>query len=112
MAGVLLAFVAAAFSLGALALAAGFRLDRPVFGDTTAVALTGWYRLSTRGRVTLTVLRGRTVVKRFRTAERARGRTVRFSLPATGLRRGRYTVRLLVQSGEDQVLSVLTARRL
>src|SRR5205085_2334171 len=50
-------------------LLAGFRLDRPVFGGTTGVALTGSYRLSTRGKVTLTVTRGRRVVKRFRTVE-------------------------------------------
>jgi hypothetical protein len=93
-------------------LLAGFRLERPVFGGTTGVPLAGSYRLTARGKVTLTVSRGRRVVKRFATVERAAGRTFRFSLPARGARRGRYTVRLVAQSGEDQVVSVLTARRL
>ncbi|MDX6699492.1 MAG: hypothetical protein QOE65_2889 [Solirubrobacteraceae bacterium] len=90
----------------------GFRLDRPVFGGTTGVSLTGTYRLAKRAKVTLTVTRGRTVVRRFATAERAGGRTYRFSLPSRALRRGDYTVRLLAQSGDDQVLSLLSARRL
>ena len=93
-------------------LLAGFRLDGPVFGGTTGAALTGSYTLTKRGKVTLTVSRGRTVVKRFATAERAAGRTFRFRLVASGLRRGDYTVRLLAQSGDEQVLSLLSARRL
>jgi hypothetical protein len=93
-------------------LLAGFRLDRPVFGGTTSVALTGSYRLTRQSTVTLTVTRGRRVVKRFRTVARPGGHTFRFSLRARGLRRGAYVVRLLAQSGEDQVVSLLTARRL
>jgi hypothetical protein len=93
-------------------LLAGFRLDRPVFGGTTGVSLAGSYRLTARGRVTLTISRGRRVVKRFAGGERAAGRTFRFSLRARGLRRGDYRVRLVAQSGEDQVSTVLTARRL
>jgi hypothetical protein len=90
-------------------LLAGFRLHSPVFGGSTGVALSGSYRLTRPGRVTLTVTRGRRVIKRFRTVERAGGR---FSLSAKRLRRGNYVVRLLAQSGEDQVVSLLTARRL
>jgi hypothetical protein len=93
-------------------LLAGFRLHSPVFGGTTDARLSGSYRLSTRGRVTLTISRGRHVVKRFRAVERPAGRTFRFSLRAKGLRRGGYAARLLVQSGEDQLVSVLTAQRL
>ena len=65
-----------------------------------------------RGRVTITVTRGRRVVRRFRTVERAGGRTFRFSLSARGLPRGDFTVRLVAQAGEDQIVSLLTARRL
>jgi hypothetical protein len=93
-------------------LLAGFRLHSPVFGGTTGVALAGSYRLTTRGRVTITVTRGRRVVRRFRTVERAGGRTFRFSLSARGLPRGDFTVRLVAQAGEDQIVSLLTARRL
>ena len=62
--------------------------------------------------MTVTVSRGSRVVKRFATTERAAGRTFRFTVPARGLRRGDYTVRLLVQSGEDQVSNTLVSRRL
>ncbi|HEX8103143.1 MAG TPA: hypothetical protein VF533_11045 [Solirubrobacteraceae bacterium] len=89
-----------------------FKLERPVFGGVRRAALAGSYRLAARGRVTVTVLRGSRVVKRYRTVERRAGRTFRFRLPARGLRRGDYTVRLLAQSGEDQVAATVTARRL
>ena len=93
-------------------LLAGLRLERPVFGGSTGVPLAGTYRLTARGKVTITVRRGAKVVKRFATVERAAGRTFRFSLSARGLRRGDYTVRFLAQSGENQVSAVLTAHRL
>jgi hypothetical protein len=93
-------------------LLAGFRLERPVFGGTSGIPLVGTYRITARGKVTITVSRGGKVVKRFATVERAAGRTFRFSLPARGRPRGTYRVRLLAQSGENQVVSVLTARRL
>jgi hypothetical protein len=89
-----------------------FKLERPAFGGTRRTPLAGAYRLTARGRVTITVSRRGRVVRRFRTAERAANRTYRFRLGARGLRRGDYTVRLLAQSGEDQVAAVVTARRL
>jgi hypothetical protein len=89
-----------------------FKLERPVFGGPRRARLAGSYRLTTRGKVTVTVSRGTKVVKRFAAVERGPGRTFRFSLPARGLARGDYTVRLLAQSGEDQVSAVVTARRL
>ena len=62
--------------------------------------------------MTVTVSRGTRVVRRFATVERQAGRTFRFSIPAARLPRGDYTVRLLAQSGEDQVSAVVTSRRL
>jgi hypothetical protein len=59
-----------------------------------------------------TVTRGKKVVKRFAPADRAGGRMFRFSLPARGLARGDYRVRLRAVSGEDQLRATLTARRL
>jgi hypothetical protein len=56
-------------------------------------------------RVSLTVLRGRRVVKRFEVDRRS----FRFAL--RGLPRGRYTVRLIARCGEDQVSAVVAARR-
>jgi hypothetical protein len=93
-------------------LLAGLRLAGPVFGGTSGISLAGTYRLTARGKVTITISRGGKVVKRFSTIERAADRTFRFSLPARGRPRGVYTVRLLAQSGENQVSAVLTARRL
>ena len=78
-----------------------FGLRRPVFGRTLA----GSYRLSAPAQVTLTVLRGRKVVKRF-AADR---RSFRFAL--RGLPRGSYRVRLVAHSGDDQVSAVVAARR-
>ena len=63
-------------------------------------------------KVTVTVTRGRRVVKRFGTVERAAGRTFGFSLRANRLPRGVYIVRLLAQSGEDQAVTQLATRRL
>ena len=93
-------------------LLAGFRVERPVFGGTTGAALAASYRLTARSQVTITITRGAKIVKRFATVERAAGKTYRFTLSPKGRPRGYYQVRLLARSGEDQVLSVLTARRL
>jgi hypothetical protein len=79
-----------------------FGLRGPVFRGR----LTGSFRLSRRARVSLSVRRGRKVVKRFE----VRRRTFRFAV--RGLRRGRYTVRLVARSGEDQVSAVVAARHL
>jgi hypothetical protein len=78
-----------------------FGLRRPVFRGR----LTGSYRLRRPARVSLTVLRGRRVVKRFEVERRA----FRFAL--RGLPRGRYAVRLIARSGEDQVAAIVAARR-
>jgi hypothetical protein len=89
-----------------------FKLERPVFGGRSRTPLRAAYRLSSPARVTVTVLRGRKVVKRFRPAARPAGRTFRLSLPARGLRRGPYRVRLHAAGGEDQISATLAARRL
>jgi hypothetical protein len=89
-----------------------FKLERPVFGGRRRTPLAVAYRLNARARVTVTVSRGTRVVRRFATVERQAGRTFRFSIPAARLPRGDYTVRLLAQSGEDQVSAVVTSRRL
>ncbi len=89
-----------------------FKLERPVFGGRRGTPLAGSYRLATRARVTVTITRAGKIVRRFATSERQADRTIRFSLRARGLPRGDYTVRLVAQSGEDQVTDVLTTRRL
>ncbi|HEX8206236.1 MAG TPA: hypothetical protein VF587_09280 [Solirubrobacteraceae bacterium] len=89
-----------------------FKLERPVFGGRQRLPLAGSYRLAARSRVTVTVTRGGKVVKRFPASEQPAGQTIRFSLPSRRLPRGFYRVRLLAQSGEDQVAAVLASRRL
>jgi hypothetical protein len=79
-----------------------FGLRRPVFDRV----LRGSFRLTSRARVSLTVRRGRKLVKRLEVERR----TFRFAL--RGLRRGTYTVRLVARSGDDQAQAVIAARRL
>ena len=52
-----------------------------------------------RAQVTVTVLRGSRVVKRFAARRAAADRTYRLSLPARGLARGDYKVRLVARAG-------------
>jgi hypothetical protein len=90
-----------------------FKLTRPVFGGTTRRSLGIAFRVSTRSRVGIVVLRGRRVVKRFRTSSRAPRRTHRLRLSPRGLRRGAYRVRLTVRPARGEPLTAtLTARRL
>jgi hypothetical protein len=89
-----------------------FKLERPVFGGPAGKPLRAAFELASPARVTITVSRGDTVVKRFATRRRAAGRTFRVALPATGLPRGDYTVRLHAGGGEDQISAKLVARRL
>jgi len=89
-----------------------FKLERPVFGGFRRSGLGAAYRLSAPAKVTITVLRGRKVVKRFPTVSRSAGKTLRVALPGGKLPKGDYTIRLLAQSGEDQIAATLVARRL
>ena len=79
-----------------------FRLARPSFRRV----LKGSYRLARPARVTLTVMRGRKVVKRIAPARRAR---LRFAI--RGLKRGVYRVRLVARSGDEVITAVVAARR-
>ncbi len=62
--------------------------------------------------MTVTVLRGSKVVKRFPARRAAADRTVRLSFPARGQGRGDYKVRLVARSGAETVTSTLVSRRL
>ena len=62
--------------------------------------------------MTVTVLRGSRVVKRFAARTAAANRTYRLSLPARGLARGDYKVRLVASAGTETVTSTLVSRRL
>ena len=80
-----------------------YKLSRPVFGGTVERALGISYRTARAATVTVTVLRGSKVVKRFPARRSAANRTVRLSLPAKGLARGDYKVQLVAKSGSETV---------
>jgi len=87
-----------------------FKLERPAFGGRRDVPLRISYRVATPADVTVTVLRGRRVVRRF---DRRRSTAVRtHRITVRGLARGEYRVRLRAASGDDQVFATLAARRL
>ncbi|HEX2084594.1 MAG TPA: M28 family peptidase [Solirubrobacteraceae bacterium] len=89
-----------------------YRLTRTVFGGRRRAPLTISYRLSRQARVTIRVLRGRRVVRRLAAGTRAAGRYHRVRLPARGLGRGEYKIRLTAVAGNTRVVSTLGARRL
>jgi hypothetical protein len=89
-----------------------FKLRRPVFGGTRGRSLGISYKTSQRARVTVTVLRGKRVIRRFAVRTVAANRTQRLTLPARRLARGNYRVRLQARAGTQTVTSTLTSRRL
>ena len=89
-----------------------FKLERPVFGGDRGFPLAGSYRLSARAQVSVTVSRKAAPSATFAAAERPAGETIRFSVPARGLPRGDYTVRLVVEVGRGSGGAVLDSRRL
>ncbi len=89
-----------------------YKLIRPVFGGTRTRALGISYVVAKQARVTVTVLRGSRVVKRYAARTAAANRTYRLSLPARGLARGDYKVRLVASAGSETVTSTLVSRRL
>ena len=88
-----------------------FKLGRPAFGGTTDRKLGIAYRLTEPGTVSVAVLRGKRVVKRFRARQVPAGQLVRLRLSPKGLRRGDHRVRLRVRGG-PRLTASLTARRL
>jgi hypothetical protein len=89
-----------------------YKLSRPVFGGTVDRNLGISYRTARAAQVTVTVLRGSRIVKRFPLRKAAANRAVRLRLPAKGLARGDYTVRLVARAGSEVVSSKLVSRRL
>src|SRR3954454_3012452 len=89
-----------------------YKLERPVFGGRSTRALNAAYRLSSAGRVTVTVRRSGRLVRRFKTTSARAHHTYRLRLSARRLKRGTYTVRLQAVSGSRKVTATLTSRRL
>ena len=90
-----------------------FKLERPVFGGRSNRDLSIAFRLARRARVSVTVLRGTRVVRRFRASDRGAGITHRLRLEAERLpRRGTYTVRIAITAGTERAAAKLTTRRI
>lgn len=90
-----------------------FKLERPVFGGRRNRALGIAFRVATRSRVAIEIIRGKRIVRRFRATTRRAGITHRLRLASEGLRRSEYRVRIVVTpTGATPTVSVLTARRL
>ena len=94
-------------------LLSSFKLERPAFGGRGAgVPLRIAYRVTRAAQIRVTVSRGKRVVRRFATRQVTAGRTGRLVLPARGLPRGDYTVRLEAVEGGSTVRTSLVSRRL
>ena len=90
-----------------------FKLERPVFGGRSNRDLSVTFRLARRARVSVAVLRGTRVVRRFRASDRSAGLTHRLRLEAERLpRRGTYTIRIAITAGTERAAAKLTARRI
>jgi hypothetical protein len=89
-----------------------FKVERPAFGGFARVPLRASYKLTARANVTITVLRGRRVVRRFVKSDQAAGRIHRVAVSVRRLGRGDYRVRLTASAGEDQASKTLVSRRL
>ena len=89
-----------------------FKLERPAFGGSRNRALGIAFRLAREGRVTVEVLRGRRVVRRFGTTTRRARVTHRLRLAPERLPRGTYTVRLRYVGEQGSLTATLFAQRL
>jgi hypothetical protein len=89
-----------------------YKLDLPTFGGTRRRSLGISYRLNSAARVSLTVKRGKRVVKRYKAASRKPKTTYRLRLRARGLAAGDYKVTISVVRGKSTVRSTLVSRRL
>ena len=90
-----------------------YKLTRPVFGGRTNRALGIAFRVANTSRVAVSVLRGKRVIKRFKTTTRQRNLTHRLRLESKRLRRGDYKVRITVtRKGAKPLTATLTSRRL
>lgn len=89
-----------------------FKLERPAFGGSRNRPLGIAFRLARQGRVTVEVLRGRRVVRRFGTTTRRARVTHRLRLAPERLPRGTYTVRLRYVGDQGSLTASLAAQRL
>jgi hypothetical protein len=94
-------------------LLASAKLERPVFGGRTNRPLNVAFRVARTADVTVTVRRGKRVVRTVRTRNRQARRTHRLRLPAERLRaRGAYRVTITARSGGRTATTTLVSQRL
>jgi beta-glucosidase len=93
-------------------LLASAKLSSPAFGGRRRAPLRLAYRLGRRAKVSVTLLRGKRVVRRLRTRTRAGGRRVHVRMSSRRLRRGVYRVRIRVRDSGGSARTTLVARRL
>ncbi|MDQ3632040.1 MAG: hypothetical protein M3417_12375, partial [Actinomycetota bacterium] len=90
-----------------------FKLGRPLFGGRTNRPIAISFRLADPARVTVTVLRGKKVVKTFGPTQRRADVTHRLRVGAKGRARGEYVVRIRVPRADGKTITAkLVARRL
>ncbi|HEV2061928.1 MAG TPA: hypothetical protein VGR12_03670, partial [Solirubrobacteraceae bacterium] len=91
-----------------------YKLLRPVFGGRNRKAVAASYRVTRRSRASLTIKRGKRVVKRMRMRVRRADITYRHKLYARRLRRGDYRFILRVKpiGGGRAIKTVLTSRKI
>jgi hypothetical protein len=100
------------YGRAACATVRSFRLLRPVFGGSTRRALKIAVTLGRPAKVTLTVRRGKHVVKRYAAGQLAAGKTYRQSLAPKKLARSDYRVTLDARRRGEHVVRILTSRRI
>jgi hypothetical protein len=89
------------------------KLERPVFGGRANLPQFVVFRVRRRSNVTVTISRGKRVVRVMRTNRRAARRTHRLRFPAErARRRGIYTFKITARSGGRAVTKRLYAERL
>jgi predicted AlkP superfamily pyrophosphatase or phosphodiesterase len=88
------------------------KLERTVFGGRGNRALFASFRLDRAARVSVDVLRGGRVVRRFAARERRGAITHRIRIPSERLGRGDHVVRITAVAGDRRRVVRLTARRL
>ncbi len=89
------------------------KLTRPVFGGAGRPARLGIaFRVLEQSRVSVQVLRGNRVVRRFKARGVLPGRTTRLRVPSKGPGRGDSTVRVTVAGRKDRLAASLRSRRL
>jgi PKD repeat protein len=89
-----------------------FFLSRPVFGGRSGSPLGQVFRLLRPGRVSISVTRGKAVVRTYSPQDRLAGITYKVLLGSATLKRGDYRVRIRVERAGETTSSVLVSRRL